>query len=792
MDAPPPNAAATADEAAGARARQVELILSQLDALPTLSSVATRVMALTSSDDSSGEQIGTLIESDPALSARILSLCRRASVAMPAGITTVRKAVVMLGLEAVQAAVLSLEIYEVMGQMPGSGETREPPSADSPLSAGFDRVGFWQHSIAVACAAELLAEGGRELNIRPEEAFTAGLIHDLGKLVLDWVLPRTYARVIQTAEARNAPLAQVERAALGLDHHVVGKRLAERWSLPHALQDCMWLHGQEFSALPEVRHRTLIALITLADAIARRQHLGWSGEFTEPPALGPLITALGLSPPRVAEVAPRLHQEVAKRAADLGLDEQTAPQLVTRSIAEANQRLARLHSRCRERSAESRRQASVLQAIGRFTARSRPGASVNDVLAEIVSGFRSLAGAGFAATLYQAREGEPWRLSRFHADGTPAPATLIDQPRDAEGQPIDLRHLDHGESLGGAIGLLTWLSEHLGAGPDLRRIRVVPLISGVGPAAVLLHDRPAADFAPTDPAHAALASAWAWAIAAATQHDGARRLTEQLASTTRALSQTQAELAEAQSMARLGELTAGAAHELNNPLTVISGRSQLLAQRLHNSRDRGDAQQIADAAQRLSDLVTTLHHVARPPQPDLKMIEPADILAPAIRRASDRYATAHPGLPAPKIKILAQIPPGTPLRADRDMVIRALSELILNALEAAGVSTVLVRAHLDAATMGEPARLVFTVKDDGAGLSDHAQTHAFDPFFSEKPAGRQAGLGLPLARRLAEAHKGAIRLDSTPGKGATALLTLPLSAAGFGSGSGKSTTSRAA
>ncbi len=801
--APRPAPMATVEPALGdgdvaSRARQVELILSQLDALPTLSTVASRVMNLTSSEDADFSEIGTLIESDPALSARILSLCRRASVGMPSTITTVRRAVVMLGLEAVQSAVLSVDIYEVLKQMRGSSEERDAASddPDAPPPACFDRVGFWHHSIAVACCAELLADAHKSLKIRPEEAFTAGLIHDLGKLILDWVLPKTYDQVVKLAEARSASLAQAERSIVGLDHHVVGKRMAEHWSLPHALQDVMWLHGQPLSALPEVKHRTLIGLITLCDAIVRRHHLGWSGDYCEPPTIGELTKQLGLDEQKVTETIPRLHEALAKRASDLGLGDHTSPDIVVQSITAANQRLSRLHQMCRERSLASRRQTRVLQAIGRFTSAARPGASVADVLAEVVATFKSLAGPGFIATLYQSRDGEAWRLTRYHADGMPATSALLQQPRDADGVDLDLRGLDHGGSLGGAIGLLTWLSEHLGHGPDLRNIHVVPMVSGVGPSAVLLHDRKQGEFPPADPTFTALTGAWAWAIAAAAQHDGARRLTEQIAETSRVLTETQAQLAEAQSMARLGELTAGAAHELNNPLTVISGRSQLLAQRLHNSRDRADAQQIAEAASRLSDLITRLHAVAQPAKPEMKPTEIGEIIALAIKRSNDRYCAGKPGIAAPKVRAAAQIPTGMTLSVDREQVIRSLTEIIINAMEAAPTTGVIIRARVEQGGDGQgplnSAALVLSVQDDGLGMSDHALKHAFDPFFSEKPAGRQTGLGLPLARRLLELHSGGIRLESTPGRGTTVTVHLPIARAGESILSGVERASKAA
>src|SRR4051812_2336980 len=183
-------------------AAQIEAILREVDSLPTLSTVATRLLRIASVEDADLDALVEIIETDPSLTARLLGLCRRADKGLGDRITTVRRAVVMLGLEAVQAAVLSVAVYEIMeGCAPefDAGDEDTPPGS---TTLEFDREGFWKHSIAVASASELIADGHLDLGVKPEEAFVAGLLHDLGKLVLDTILPRSYARVLGLAERR--------------------------------------------------------------------------------------------------------------------------------------------------------------------------------------------------------------------------------------------------------------------------------------------------------------------------------------------------------------------------------------------------------------------------------------------------------------------------------------------------------------------------------------------------------------------------------------------------------------
>lgn len=246
------------------REKRVELILQQLEELPTLPAVALRVLEVTGDTTSSARDVVQLIGSDPSLTARILQLTRRASLGVRSEVQTIDRAVVLLGFDAVRNAVLAISIYHVFAD-----RKQDPTKAPSaPAEKRFNREEFWTHCVAVACCAELLAEAAatrrsasgappsaasstaagparsHERNIAPTEAFICGLLHDLGKVALDAVLPKSFARVVEAAELLCGNIADIERTVIGLDHMVAGKRLAERWQLPQAIRESIWLHGQ--------------------------------------------------------------------------------------------------------------------------------------------------------------------------------------------------------------------------------------------------------------------------------------------------------------------------------------------------------------------------------------------------------------------------------------------------------------------------------------------------------------------------------------------------------------------
>src|SRR4051812_43228153 len=278
------------------REERVELILEQLEALTTLPAVAVRLLELTGGEiDASATQVARLIESDPSLSSRILQIVHRADSGVRGEVTTVERAVVLLGFEAVRSAVLAVSVFEVLRE------------ADKPLASQFRRDEFWKHCVAVASAAELIAELMKDPAVQPSEAFVCGLLHDLGKVAMDAALPKSFNRVVEAAELLRGNIADVERTVIGLDHMVVGKRLAERWQLPANVRDAIWLHGQAPNALPpSVRCPKLVNLVTLADMIVREQHLGYSGNFSFPISRQVLCDAIGISREQLESILPKL------------------------------------------------------------------------------------------------------------------------------------------------------------------------------------------------------------------------------------------------------------------------------------------------------------------------------------------------------------------------------------------------------------------------------------------------------------------------------------------------------
>ena len=769
---PPP-----ADAAA---ARQVELILRRIDSLPTLPPVALRVLELTSDDDAdaSGADVARLVENDPALTAAVLRLCRLADRAgrrrdpMP----TMARAIALLGFNALRSAVLAVGVLRaVPPPHPAAAEAMGAPGAPPP---GLDRRGFWRHSLGVAVVAERLARRAPRLDIAPELAFVGGLLHDLGKLALDHVLPQAYARVIDLTRTHRGDLAAWENRVLGVDHHRAGRRLAEHWGLPAALAQVMALHrapasGELGADGPAVGD--LPRLIGVADALVRERHVGYSGNHTTPHAAS-RGAAMGFDVAALNATAVAMFPDLAERAAALGLDETPGDALVQDSLDGARDALGEAHAALDDRSRRVAVQHRVLQALTDFTRDARPDGGVDDALAAVATSADGFLAPGVRVLLHApvratgARGLQPWTLRHFDSGG-PHRVEAVLPPKNA--LPALLSATEDPEATT-RLPVVPWLAQQFER-PE--RLRIRPL--GRVAHAWLIYP---AGGGGAD-ALSALAGVWGHALAAAEAHDAARTLSEDLARTGDELARTRSAAAERETLARVGEMAAGAAHEMNNPLAVIRGRSQLLKTHLppDATPQRAAAAHIERAAVQLTDLITGLRTFAAPPVVNRVPVNVTTLVGEAVAAAR---AALPPSGGRPPTPISVHVGRGVGhATLDAELIRQALSGLLLNAVQSAPRTGVTLQVRVGPPALdpaagpenpGRGPRLRIEVRDDGVGMDTHTLRHAADPFFSARTAGRGVGMGLPRAQRWAEAHGGTLRIESDPNRGTRVTLDLPV------------------
>jgi putative nucleotidyltransferase with HDIG domain len=191
-----------------------------IKSIPTLPEVMQEVLATVTADDSSATDLAAIISKDQAMCSRVLKMANSAFYAQSRKIFNIEDAIVVLGFDAIVQLMLATSVLTAFDS--------------TQLTLGFSMYGLWKHSIATAVTSKMLAEkagGETERNL----AYTAGLLHDVGKLVLAHYFPEDYGPVFARLEADELYLYEAEREVLGFTHCDIGEWLFSRWNFPERL-----------------------------------------------------------------------------------------------------------------------------------------------------------------------------------------------------------------------------------------------------------------------------------------------------------------------------------------------------------------------------------------------------------------------------------------------------------------------------------------------------------------------------------------------------------------------------
>lgn len=229
---------------------KLESQLNQIDSVATLPHIATEILEVMRNKSASMRKIAGVIEKDPSITVKILKIANSPLWGAVGRVESVQRALILLGLKQVSNIVIAISLYSTFARLKPNPH--------------FDRQKFWQHSIGTAQTARKLS-GALEINFQGEE-FVAGLIHDLGKIVLDQFMSETFKQINEEiCEHPDNPL-EIEQKHLGCTHAEIGAALLQRWNFPTPITMALQFHHYPEKA-PD--HRDMVAIIHLADIICR-------------------------------------------------------------------------------------------------------------------------------------------------------------------------------------------------------------------------------------------------------------------------------------------------------------------------------------------------------------------------------------------------------------------------------------------------------------------------------------------------------------------------------------------
>jgi HD-like signal output (HDOD) protein len=228
--------------------QEVLSTLNRAEALPTLPSIATHVFKIASNPKSSAADITRIIVNDPPLTSKLLKIVNSAFYGFPQKVANVKQAVVILGTQEIMDLAFGLAAAKVFQIKPFEG-----------LS---DPRALWHHSMGTALIAQDLCL--KLPQCQTFGGFTAGLLHDFGKIFLMENFSESYGQLYADAAQRNLPTFELEEDRLGLNHSVIGEALASNWNLPDSLVEAVAFHHRPCSA---PKHPQLAAIVGLADYV---------------------------------------------------------------------------------------------------------------------------------------------------------------------------------------------------------------------------------------------------------------------------------------------------------------------------------------------------------------------------------------------------------------------------------------------------------------------------------------------------------------------------------------------
>ncbi len=235
--------------------RHLDDFLDRVSNLPPAPRVLTELLTLLGQEEVDSGKIVSIIALDPGLTASVLQLANSALLASARPAEELSEAVSRLGFN---------RVFQLVGALVG-GSGMAPPQPGYGIDAGE----LWRHSITVAVAAQIVAEEAGE---PPALAYTAGLLHDLGKVVLSEALVQSYAALVSETEQQQLPLVDAERRVLGTDHAEIGGRLLTRWKMPASVVMAVAHHHSPADAGD---HRRIAATVYVGNMLAHMMGYGF-------------------------------------------------------------------------------------------------------------------------------------------------------------------------------------------------------------------------------------------------------------------------------------------------------------------------------------------------------------------------------------------------------------------------------------------------------------------------------------------------------------------------------------
>lgn len=264
-----------------------------IEKMPSLSTTVGKVMEVCSRTDASPNELNKVVSLDPVLTGQVLKLINSAYYSLVNKVTTLTRAITMLGMNTVKNMALSTAIIKTVG---GVKKSRVIPTAK-----------FWQHSIGVGVSAKLLAAIHDMPVMDREGLFVAGLLHDLGKIPFG----DEYIEVVNVVREQQIPLIEAERQVMGIDHQEVGLMIAQKWKLSEEITTCISRHHDVGALEGDIARR--VGYVALGNHYTNILDIGYAGDsYPSETEVMNMLLFMNLSPREFGSINEALQEEIRK------------------------------------------------------------------------------------------------------------------------------------------------------------------------------------------------------------------------------------------------------------------------------------------------------------------------------------------------------------------------------------------------------------------------------------------------------------------------------------------------
>ncbi len=727
-------------------------IIKKIEDLPVIVPVAVHVLTLSLKDDVELDKLTSLIESDPVLTARILKLVNNMQSGLMEKVTTVRQAAALAGLNQVRCALLGVIFSDQF-------------CSDQKLCQEIKEL--WSHSLMTACLAKIAA---RKIFPELEQiAFVGGIMHDIGKMVIMETFPENYRAVEELRSKKGLTYIDAEQEAMDTNHCLAGEILVKQWNIPEEIVDCIAFHHTlpGWDDIPSANNE-LINLVSFANLLSREilcdTHYLDRTSFNR----NSIMNRLGLSQDDILKIQEEATKDYSVKASYFDLDSDINT-IFNSVIQKANQKLSCMGQELDIRNKSLLRHSQLLKLEGDLYSRLCPVLDKQSMFEMVAEGFKQFESAtvGFFYTVnpeLRQLEGVVWKKGKkkrhllcfLDRDGLP-----VWEHADAD-IPPDLNKIifDYKKRM----GLSGSYSYNV-----ISKFNVVSFHekSGLfGELCILLKRDVLRDHEADRAVLLNIAKMLSENLEKIRLHEEMEKKNEEL---TRAILKNRRmnlKLMQTERLGAVGQLAAGAAHEINNPLAIISARAQLLQLKEKDEKRKRELSLISEQIDRISRILSNLMDFARPAPPTLQDTN--------IHEVIDRVLELlHSCFKKQDTVIEKQYDPEMiTIKADPGQVEQVFLNVLINAQHA--MENKKGKITITTGLSQDRKNIRITIEDQGEGITRKNLKKIFDPFFTTKEEGKGTGLGLSTSHGIINSHFGRFDIFSEEGKGTEVVVELPV------------------